>query len=151
GNSAALTVFAGEGDWREAFRRGLPIPVFVIGVAAGTAVCGFAGRRGVRPLFAPGLGLETILLLAFPRMGTGRFPDGLVPVEPTARYYVTLALPILAMGLQNAALRRVGGVGIHTTFVTGMLTNFGEEAMLCLLPSTISTDPNAASKAPLPR
>ncbi len=31
------------------------------------------------------------------------------------------------MGLQNVALRRVAGLPIHTTFVTGMLTYVGEE------------------------
>jgi uncharacterized membrane protein YoaK (UPF0700 family) len=33
------------------------------------------------------------------------------------------------MGWQNAALRRVAGVPVHTTFVTGILTHLAEESV----------------------
>ena len=33
------------------------------------------------------------------------------------------------MGLQSATLRRVGDLGVSTTFISGMLTNLGEEAV----------------------
>jgi uncharacterized membrane protein YoaK (UPF0700 family) len=42
-------------------------------------------------------------------------------------YYLLAIVVVLAMGLQNVALRRVAGLPIHTTFVTGMLTSVGEE------------------------
>ena len=38
-------------------------------------------------------------------------------------------LAVLAMGWQNAALRRVAGVPVHTTFVTGILTHLAEESV----------------------
>ena len=42
-------------------------------------------------------------------------------------FYFVAALPPLAMGVQNSALCRIGGMGVRTTFITGMLTNAGME------------------------
>ena len=42
-------------------------------------------------------------------------------------FYFIAALPPLAMGVQNSALCRIGGMGVRTTFITGMLTNAGME------------------------
>jgi len=44
-------------------------------------------------------------------------------------YYLLAVLSVLAMGWQNAALRRVAGVPVHTTFVTGILTHLAEESV----------------------
>jgi uncharacterized membrane protein YoaK (UPF0700 family) len=35
----------------------------------------------------------------------------------------------LAMGIQGAALQRVGGATVHTTYITGMLTNLAKEVV----------------------
>ena len=40
-----------------------------------------------------------------------------------------IALAALAMGLQSGLLRRSAGASVHTTFVTGMLTAMGEDAV----------------------
>ncbi len=134
GNSIASTVHAGEGDWGEACRRAFPVPVFVLGVAAGAAVCEVMLRRGARSVFAAALALEAALLFAFTAFGAAAAGGGPVPAEPAWRFYLIAALPALAMGVQNAALRRVGGAGVRTTYITGMLTNFAEEATLWLFP-----------------
>src|SRR5436190_18824278 len=44
-------------------------------------------------------------------------------------YFLLAVLAVLAMGWQNAALRRVAGVPVHTTFVTGILTHLAEESV----------------------
>jgi uncharacterized membrane protein YoaK (UPF0700 family) len=53
----------------------------------------------------------------------------------------------LALGLQNGAFRRVGGISVHTTYLTGMIT--------CLLSTEaekyISSLPPALVEAPDPR
>ncbi len=48
------------------------------------------------------------------------------PSEGSGAYYLLLATAAPAMGMQNATLRRVGGTPVHTTFVTGVLTNISQ-------------------------
>lgn len=131
GNSIAAAVGAGEGDWATALRRAFPIPVFVAGVVSGTILGELLARRGCRPTLAVALLLEAALLVAF----VFASPDHRVVEaldKPTAGYYLVAALPVLAMGVQSAALRRVGGTGVRTTYITGMLTNFAEELVAFL-------------------
>jgi uncharacterized membrane protein YoaK (UPF0700 family) len=52
GNSAAMGAYFGQGRWGAAFHRAFPIPMFVLGVAAGAALNEAASRRGVRSLFS---------------------------------------------------------------------------------------------------
>ncbi len=49
-----------------------------------------------------------------------------IPPQPAEKYYVVVALLTLAMGLQNVTIRKVGGLNIYTTFVTGSLVKFAE-------------------------
>jgi uncharacterized membrane protein YoaK (UPF0700 family) len=44
-------------------------------------------------------------------------------------YYVLAVVAVLAMAVQNAALRRIAGVPVHTTFVTGILMQIAEETV----------------------
>ena len=43
-------------------------------------------------------------------------------------FYLLAALGVLAMGIQTAALRQLGGRTISTTYVTGVLTSLTQEA-----------------------
>jgi uncharacterized membrane protein YoaK (UPF0700 family) len=132
GNTAALGVALGERHWGEALFRASPIPAFVLGTALGAAACEIAARRGVRSTFALACGLETILLLLFLVCGYRPFHTGSLTPDLGWPFYLLAALPALAMGVQNASLRRVGGVGVRTTFVSGVLTNLAEEAVQVL-------------------
>ena len=129
GNSIAMTVHAGEGDWAAALHRAFPIPVFVAGVVAGAALSEALHRRGVRPVLAAPFGLQALLLALFILCGAAVYRDGALRPDDPWVFYLLAALPALAMGLQNAALRHVGGLGVRTTYITGMLTNFAEEAV----------------------
>ncbi len=129
GNSIALTVYLGQGQWDTALRRGFPIPLFVAGVGLGAALSEGLIRSGFRSTFAAALGLESLLLLVFLLGGSTAFQDGRISPDPAWRFYLLAALPALAMGLQSAALRRAGGALVYTTFITGMLTSFAEEAV----------------------
>ena len=120
GNSAAMGAFVGQGAWREALHRAFPIPVFVVGVVVGALLTEIAIRRRFRSPFAITLGVEAVLLALLMVFGGG------IQNESDGKFYVLAALPALAMGMQNATLRRVGSLSIRTTYVTGMLTDFAE-------------------------
>jgi uncharacterized membrane protein YoaK (UPF0700 family) len=55
--------------------------------------------------------------------------DGREATAGSWDYYLLAIVVVLAMGLQNVALRRAAGLPIHTTFVTGILTYVAEEAV----------------------
>ena len=123
GNSVEMGLRLGQGDWAEALRRAVPIPLFVLGVALGAALSEAAARRGMRSTFALVLALEAALLLTFMLYGSGSLRGGAFPSTTDWTYYLPVALLVLAMGLQTATLQRVGGRTVRTTYVTGMLTN----------------------------
>jgi uncharacterized membrane protein YoaK (UPF0700 family) len=90
-------------DWKLLELRGLAVAVFVIGIAIAITV-------------ARGLSVRMVLLLeALLLVGAGWFP--------AAWGWGFLTLLSLAMGLQDGVMQRAEGIGIHTTFMTGLVTN----------------------------
>ncbi len=132
GNSAAMGAYFGQRQWGEAWRRALPIPLFVLGVALGSLFVEVAMRRRSAHPFALALGLEGLLLVAFLICGKAWMHAGTVRPDAAWKFDLAVALPALAMGVQNAALRRVGGENVRTTYVSGMLTNTAESAVIYL-------------------
>lgn len=82
-----------------------------------------------------------LLCLALPRVLSSRpagfsFPSGALGVEailivggywalahhPDAGAGIFVVCLSLALGLQNGAIRRIGNLGVHTTYLTGMIT-----------------------------
>jgi uncharacterized membrane protein YoaK (UPF0700 family) len=126
GNSAALGAYFGKGDWQLGLPHLFAIPVFVLGLILGYY---FTARwNSMKPVVFILLG-EAILLTAFlcllalngnPALGS-----------PT--FYAMATLPLLAMGLQNATLKKVGSMTFHTTYVTGVLDTLGESSARALL------------------
>jgi uncharacterized membrane protein YoaK (UPF0700 family) len=127
GNSVAMSVHAGEQNWPAALHRAFPIPLFVTGVVVGAFLSETLFRRGVRSTFAPALGVEAILLILFIACGGVAFREGALRPDSGYVFYLLAALPALAMGVQNSALCRIGGMGVRTTFITGMLTDSAME------------------------
>jgi uncharacterized membrane protein YoaK (UPF0700 family) len=128
GNTVRLGVFVGDGGWSLAAQRLVPIIVFTVGVAGGIALVEALRRRAAPAPAARVLGVEAALLLAL--MLVGRVVlDGRGAAGGSCDYYLLAVLAVLAMGWQNAALRRVAGVPVHTTFVTGILTHLAEESV----------------------
>jgi uncharacterized membrane protein YoaK (UPF0700 family) len=132
GNSIATGVRFGEGDWGQAFHRFFPIPMFVLGVAVGAATNEALARRGVRSTFAAAFALEAFLLLVFLLAGRDVYHDGVLRPLAEWQFYLLAALPALAMGVQNATLRKTGKHGVRTTYITGMLTNLTEDVVRSL-------------------
>jgi len=126
GNSTGLGVALATGQWDEALRRGFVIPAFVLSTLAGVAWIewrsGTSGSREARSRAIAGvLGAEVILLAVFMiTAALSRRPIQL-STDPGA-FFLSATAATLAMGLQNAALRRFLTTAVHTTFVTGMLT-----------------------------
>jgi uncharacterized membrane protein YoaK (UPF0700 family) len=125
GNTVAAGSDFGTGQWPEIFRRAFPIPMFVLGVFCG-ALMGEAMRRNkVRRRFMPSFVLETLLLGSFVGLTFGTDMAG---TSSGWRSYSLVAILAIAMGLQNATLRRARGIAVRTTFITGMLVNMAERA-----------------------
>ena len=133
GNSVRLGVELGGGELSAAVRYAVVIPMFVVGVAGGVALVETAQHRSVRAPVAAALAVETLLLVVFMVVGSAMLQRGPMPKSPAVAYDLLISLPVLAMGMQTAALRRVRGRTVRTTYVTGMLTQFAEHGVHYLL------------------
>ncbi len=112
GNSIMLMVHLVNSQWPEALSCLIAAAAFLAGTAGGVNWPYPAGRSACRRL-APALVLEIALITA----------GMIVPALPgTGRKDVFLASLCLALGLQNGMLGKVGLVGVHTTFITGLST-----------------------------
>jgi uncharacterized membrane protein YoaK (UPF0700 family) len=131
GNSVRVGIFIGERSWGAMFERAFPIPMLVLGVMAGAILTEVGLRRRVAATLSVMLALECLLLAAFALFGRTLLVGGEIPPADGWRFYLAVALPTVALGLQNAALRRVGGHTVRTTFVTGMLSDLAEAAVAC--------------------
>lgn len=123
GNTVAAASHLGAGTLSQVFRRGLPIPLFVIGVFCGALLGRAMQWKQFRRRFAPSFVLEALLLCVFAGLSvtskiSGAISDG--------RMCLLVALLTMAMGLQNATLRCARGMAVRTTFISGMLVNMAE-------------------------
>lgn len=131
GNTVLLGLALGQAKGQAALRAVVALAGFVVGVGAGAAI---VGRGGGRSEWSPGvtaaLTLEVAVLVAF---AVGWF---LVEAEPEGgSVYPLIVLPAVAMGLQSAAVRRLGIPGVATTYITGTLTDLTEGAIARLRPA----------------
>lgn len=128
GNTVALGMYSAQGQGGEALHRGFPILMFILGLLLGGTVAEVQRRRGVRKAVAWALMVEAVLLGGFLGIGVGtegwhaRTTGG-----PPLLQGVLIALPALAMGVQNVTLRASGALSAYTTHVTGSLTQMAEE------------------------
>ena len=125
GNTTGLGLALATGDWGEALRRAFVIPIFVVATVAGVAwIEGRSTQSSSIQLreraVAGVLAAEVVMLVAF--IGGALALGDARPLRPSIGFFLTAAAASVAMGLQNAALRRVHSTAVHTTFVTGVLT-----------------------------
>lgn len=114
GNLVLGAIAVAAHDWRAMLGHLSAIVTFLIGVVLSTLI--------VRPLkawpswpFLPTImGIEVILIVA----------SSLALVSVVApRVEIFVISMSLAFGLQNGAYRRVRGISVHTTYLTGMITS----------------------------
>jgi uncharacterized membrane protein YoaK (UPF0700 family) len=113
GNSTQMSVALGQGQWTAAAQAGAVILLFVLGALAGSLVAMAAGAKR----------LPAVLLLEAAVLATAML---FTPTQPGK--FSLAALPMaLAMGMQNAAISRIGDRTVSLTYVTGTLVRFARE------------------------
>jgi uncharacterized membrane protein YoaK (UPF0700 family) len=121
GNTTELGIAVSHNDVFSLVPLAIAIVLFVGAIALGTAGIELATRRGVRATAAPAFLLEATLLTAFMLDGRRILRHNTAPDHAAGGFYALLALAILAMGVQTAALTKAPGATIRTTYVSGRL------------------------------
>ncbi len=114
GNLVLAAIAVAAHEWRAALGHLSAIVTFLMGI--------FVSALVVRPLKAWSswsllptiMGMEVILMVAASLLLSSHMAHG---VE------IFVIFVSLALGLQNGAFRRVGGISVHTTYLTGMITS----------------------------
>jgi uncharacterized membrane protein YoaK (UPF0700 family) len=118
GNTVHFAINLMHSRWQDAMLAGSMVPIFVAGSIIGRAIIEVGARNRIRRIASLTLLIEALLIgfasLAPPH---ARVPD----IEIGC-----LAALAFAMGIQTAALTRIGPLTIHTTFVTGMLNKLAQ-------------------------
>lgn len=119
GNTALLGLALAQGEVWAVLRSIIALVGFAAGAAVGALIVERGGERDVwPPAVTWALALESTVLLLFSVVwalsGPGR-GEGAV--------HILIVLSGVAMGIQAAAVRRLGVPGIATTYITGTLTS----------------------------
>jgi uncharacterized membrane protein YoaK (UPF0700 family) len=101
-------------DWRATLGSLSAIVAFFAGVVLSTLVAHYLKAWPSLPLLSMVMAVEVILIVA------ASFALALDVAHGIGIFVVFVSL---ALGLQNGAFRRAGGVSVHTTYLTGMLTS----------------------------
>ncbi len=126
GNTVAMARHISRHEWIGFVRRGWPIITFIFGLILGSFIYDAEKRRNVPIRFRATIGLETLLIGIFIAAGAGNGFKADIPPQPAFKFFVMVATLTIAMGLQNVSIRKVGGMNVYTTFVTGSLVKFAE-------------------------
>lgn len=126
GNTVAMARHISALQWSGVVRRGWPILTFVFGLVLGAFIYEAEKRRKIQIPFPPAIGLEALLIAIFIAAGIGSGFKADIPPQPAGKFFVMVALLAIPMGIQNVVIRKVGGINVYTTFVTGSLVKFAE-------------------------
>ena len=133
GNTIALGQGLAAGDWGVCFRRGFAIPMFVLGLIVSRLVLSLSGAHNAPHAAGVLFGVEVLLLVTFMVIGSQEIHQGRIRSEAGWLYYLLVALPAMAMGLQNATLTHFGPLTVRTTHVTGTLADWADELVQYLM------------------
>jgi uncharacterized membrane protein YoaK (UPF0700 family) len=114
GNLVLAAIAVAFHDWRAALGHLSAIVTFLIGIFLSLVIVRPLKKWPSWPLLPTIMGIEVILIVTASLALASDLAHG---VE-TFVIFVSLAL-----GLQNGAFRRVGGISVHTTYLTGMITS----------------------------
>jgi uncharacterized membrane protein YoaK (UPF0700 family) len=104
--------------------------MFLVGLLFSRFVVHVADRRKWSHAAALLFGVEALLLACFGIFGLLLFPGGHIEKNSGALFYLMVALPSLAMGVQNASLSHFGPLSVRTTHVTGNLATLADQLAL---------------------
>jgi uncharacterized membrane protein YoaK (UPF0700 family) len=138
GNTVFLAISLGEGQVLAASREVVSLIGFCLGAALGTEII----RRGRKRLGTPGwtpvitraIALEGIILALF---AISWYIAG--PTPGSLAIHILIVLSALAMGVQSAAILRIGVTGVATTYITGTITSLMIGFVGWLLPAVESS------------
>ena len=130
GNLIHLGMYVGRSDWSQALAAVVALAGFVVGVGAATWHLDRQVRAGREPHPSALLVLESVLLVVV--LGLLEVSD--IRFSATVRLgdLHVIVIAAFAMGLQAAALRRVGQIAVATTYGTGTVVRVGEKIVLGL-------------------
>lgn len=118
GNTVLLGLALAQGEALAALRSILALIGFTIGVFAGAIMVERESEPAEWPaVVTVALAFETLILAIFTATSTVFDTNGGIIIP------LLIALSAFAMGIQSAAVRRLGVPGIATTYITGTLTS----------------------------
>jgi uncharacterized membrane protein YoaK (UPF0700 family) len=113
GNFVLGAIAVAAQDWRATLGHLSAVATFLIGVVLSMLIAPPLRAWPSRPLLPTIMGIEVILIVA----ASLALASGAAP-----RVEIFVIFVSLALGLQNGAFGRVGGISVHTTYLTGMIT-----------------------------
>jgi uncharacterized membrane protein YoaK (UPF0700 family) len=137
GNLVLAAIAVAAHEWRAALGHISAIVTFLIGIFVSALIVRPLKAWSSWPLLPTIIGMEVILIV----LASLALASGMVHGIEIFVIFVSLAL-----GLQNGAFRRAGGISVHTTYLTGMITSListeGEKYASGVLPvSARAPDP----------
>jgi uncharacterized membrane protein YoaK (UPF0700 family) len=114
GNLVLGVIAIAAQDWRAALGHVSAIVTFLIGIFVSVLMVHALKAWSSWPLLPAIIGMEVILIV----LASFALSSGVAHGVGIFVIFVSLAL-----GLQNGAFRRAGGISVHTTYLTGMITS----------------------------
>ena len=114
GNLVLAAIAVAANDWRATLGPFSAIVIFLIGIFLSVLIVRPLKAWSSWPLLPTIMGIEVIVIVA----ASFALSSGLA--HGVGIFVIFLSL---ALGLQNGAFRRVGGISVHTTYLTGMITS----------------------------
>ena len=114
GTLVLAAISAASLDWRTLLRHILAIALFLIGVVVSLLSGRFTVKIPSRSLLPVVMCIEIVLISTAYLALTSHL---------TIRFGLFISCMSLALGLQNGAFTRAGGVSVHTTYLTGTITS----------------------------
>jgi len=114
GNLVLAAVAVAAHEWRAALGRLSAIVTFLIGIFVSVVIVRPLKAWSSWPLLPTIMGMEVILI------GLASLALASAMAHGTEIFVIFVSL---ALGLQNGAFRRAGGISVHTTYLTGMITS----------------------------
>jgi uncharacterized membrane protein YoaK (UPF0700 family) len=134
GNVVLMGIALSEGRGTDTGRSLFAFLAFIVGNCLGAWISTRVDQKEISSASLTGvIGMEAVILMAY------AFLSALLPPERQLEIaYPLIALLGLSMGLQSAAVYRMGTPGVTTTAITGTLTTLltGLMKMITLLPAT---------------
>ena len=114
GNLVLAAIAIAALHWRAVLGHLLAIVTFLIGIIVSVLIARPLKTWSSWPFLPTIMGIEAILMVL----------ASLALASDVARGIEIFVIFVsLALGLQNGAFRHVGGVSVHTTYLTGMITS----------------------------